>query len=289
MSTEKEVSMAEHLLSLVEKKDIWDLEIISSILNIDPKALASYVKTLPMAYGLSTSGKRLYVTPELVKDVKDEVKSSFINWYQKTEPDSFSQKQLVSVDSSQDEFKKKILDDQKFRTKITVYGENYLVQEITDRYLSRPGMQPAYQYVGGHEPINFEKNIGNVDYMCQFSVINNNRDIQSLSPLLFEVSSGFIFIFNPFDQLHVEKTKNLTKILTSRRKTDLYVLFLAILTEEENKQNLDEITSTLSKMVEILEDIETIKVSFAILSSPEQIERKINDLVQITRDLAIDS
>jgi len=285
MDAEKEVGIAEHLLSLIEKKNIWDLDIISSILDIDPNALLKYVKTLPMAYGISISGSRLSITYELVRDVKEEIKTSFINWYQRTVPDSFSQKQMISSDVQQDDYKKKILEEKRSSVKITVFGENYLVQKMIDNYLSRPDLQPTYSFAGGYEPISFEKVIGNDKYECQFSVINSSRDLISISPLLYESPAGFLFIFNPLDPMQIEKIKNMNKILTNKRDADLFMTFLAIL-PFEGEQKLVEITETLTKMIEDLEDIGKFKVSFAILTDPEQIARKINDLIQISKMLA---
>ena len=284
MDAEREAGIAEHFLSLIEKKNIWDLDIISSILDIDTNALSEYVKTLPMAYGITISGSRLSITYELVKDVKDEIKTSFINWYQRTVPDSFSQKQMIPSEVQQDEYKKKLLEDKRSSIKITVFGENYLVQKTIDKYLSRPDMQPAYSFAGGYEPINFEKMIGNDRFDCQISVINSSRDLISISPLLYEAPAGFLFIFNPLDPMQIEKIKNLNKILAAKREADLFMTFLAIL-PFEGEQKLDEIIATLTKMIETLEDIEKFKVSFAILSEPEHIARKINDLIQISKML----
>ena len=284
MNAEKEIGIAEHLLSLIEKKNIWDLDIISSILDIDPNALIEYVKTLPMAYGISISGSRLSITYELVKDVREEIKDSFVNWYQRTAPNSFSQKQMVSGDIQQDDYKKKILEEKRSNIKITVFGENYLVQKIIDQYLSKPDFQPSYSFAGGYEPINFEKFIGNDKFDCQFSIINFSRDLLSISPLLFESPMGFLYVFDPLDLMQIEKIKNLNKILASKREADLFMTFLAIL-PFEGEQKLDEISQTLTQMIEELEDIEKFKVSFAILSDPEHIARKINDLIQISKML----
>ncbi len=285
MNAEKEAGMAEHLLSLIEKKNIWDIDIISSILDIDPNALVSYVKTLPMAYGISISGSRLSITYELVKDVKEEIKSSFIDWYQRTVPNSFSQKQTVSTDAQQDSYKKQILEEKRASIKITVFGENYLVQKTIDQYLSRSEIQSSYSFAGGYEPINFEKFIGNDKFDCQFSIINSSRDLLSISPLLYESPAGFLFIFNPLDPMQIEKIKNLNKILANKREADLFMTFLAIL-PFEGEQKLEEITQILTKMIEEIEDIDKFKVSFAILSEPEHIARKINDLIQISKLLS---
>ena len=285
MNAEKEIGIAEHLLSLIAKKNIWDLDIISSILDIDTNSLIAYVKTLPMAYGISLSGSRLSITYELVKDVKQEIKDSFVNWYQRTAPSSFSQKKMVSSDVHQDEYKKKILEEKRSSTKITVFGENYLVQKIIDQYLSKSDLQPKYSFAGGYEPINFESIIGNDKFDCQFLIINSSRDLLSISPLLFESPMGFLYVFNPLDLMQIEKIKNLNKILASKRERDLFMSFLAIL-PFDGVQKLDEITQTLTQMIEELEDIEKFKVSFAILSDPEHIARKINDLIQISKMLA---
>ncbi|MHA1687461.1 MAG: hypothetical protein ACTSYD_13845, partial [Candidatus Heimdallarchaeaceae archaeon] len=67
MSEDTKTTIADHFLSLIEKKNIWGLEIISSIINIDSIALAAFIKTLPMAYGLYVQGDKLSITPELVR------------------------------------------------------------------------------------------------------------------------------------------------------------------------------------------------------------------------------
>ncbi|MCG3219859.1 MAG: hypothetical protein H7641_00635, partial [Candidatus Heimdallarchaeota archaeon] len=135
MSSEKETSMAEHLLSLMEKKNIWDLDIISSILNIDPIALSDFIKTLPMAYGLSIFNKKISVTIELVRDVEEEIKSSFVNWYQRTEPDAYSQKKLAPTDILSDEQRKQIVTNQQSKSRVSIYGDYFLIEKIINQYL----------------------------------------------------------------------------------------------------------------------------------------------------------
>ncbi|MBY9002269.1 MAG: hypothetical protein KGD64_15220, partial [Candidatus Heimdallarchaeota archaeon] len=83
MSSEKENAIAEHLLSLIDKKNVWELEILASILNIDSKALFDFIRTLPMAFGLAVSGKKLFITPELTRDVNSEIREQFVSWYQR--------------------------------------------------------------------------------------------------------------------------------------------------------------------------------------------------------------
>ena len=141
MNTEKEESIAEHFLSLIDKKSIWELEIISSILNIHPEDLAEFIDQFPMAYGLSIQGKRLYVTQELVHDVLDEVKQRFIDWYQSFAPREYSQARRA------EEIKKEyFIEDKPERispkVKISIYGNNYVVEDVLNKYLERDGLLP---------------------------------------------------------------------------------------------------------------------------------------------------
>ncbi|MHA1222328.1 MAG: hypothetical protein ACTSSG_09715 [Candidatus Heimdallarchaeaceae archaeon] len=280
MSEDTKTTIADHFLSLIEKKNIWGLEIISSIINIDSIALAAFIKTLPMAYGLYVQGDKLSITPELVRDVKEELKEIFMKWYETTAPDKYSQKQTFTVDQSDMEIKRSLVESQHSKLKLTVYGENYLTQKVIDKYLGRNAPQPSYKYVGGYELIDFEKEIGNEIYNCQFNIINYNRDTLSLAPLLFEQPSGFLFIFNPLDPLQIERIRNMSKLLIQRRSKEIFVSYLAIIEKEENERHLDEISEILSLIVENLEDKMIFKVSFAILISEEHIERKINDIIQ---------
>ena len=283
MSSEKEAKMAEHLLSLMEKKNIWDLDIISSILNIDPIELSNFIKTLPMAYGLSIYNKKISVTIELVRDVIDEIKSSFINWYQKTEPDSYSQKKLAPTDILSDEERKQIITDQQSKSKISIYGDYFLVEKTINQYLEKESLQPSYKYVGGYEPIDFELKLGNDIIPTQFSIIDYKRDILSLAPLLFEDVQGFLFLFNPQDLHQIDKVKKMSELLIKKRGKNMPVSFLAILKNEDETNSLNEIADTLTQIVENYEDIQTFKVSFAVLYKPEHIERKINDLIQTAK------
>lgn len=280
MSTEKETSMADHLLSLMEKKNIWDLDIISSILNIDPLALSDFIKTLPMAYGLSIFNKKISVTIELVRDVKTEIKDSFVNWYQRTVPDAYSQKKLAPTDILSDEQRKQIVTDQHSKSRLSIYGDYFLVEKIISQYLEREGLHPSYKYVGGYEPINFDLKLGNDVISTQFSIIDYKRDILSLAPLLFEDVEGFLFVFDPQDLHQIEKIKQMSELLIKKRKKDLSVLFLAILRSENETSSLNEIADTLTRIVECYENIEVFKVSFTVLFKPNHIERKINDLIQ---------
>ena len=103
MSSEKETAIAEHLLSLMDKKNVWELEILSSILNINSQDLFDFIKTLPMAFGLVVSGKKVYITPELFCDVEEEIKESFITWYQSTGPTAYKQSSLLSKEIMKEE------------------------------------------------------------------------------------------------------------------------------------------------------------------------------------------
>ena len=282
MTVEKETKIAEHLLSLMEKKNVWDLDIISSILNIDPIALSDFIKTLPMAYGLSILNKRISVTIELVRDVKEEIRSSFVNWYQRTVPDAYSQKKLVPTDILSDEQRKQIITDQQSKSRVSIYGDYFLIEKIINQYLEREGLQPSYKYEGGYEPINFDLKLGNDVISTQFSVIDYKRDILSLAPLLFEDVEGFLFIFDPQDLHQIEKIKQMSELLINKRKKDLVVSFLAILRSGNETNSLNEIADTLTRIVEHYEGIEVFKVSFAVLFRPDHIERKINDLIQTT-------
>jgi hypothetical protein len=280
MSSEKESMMADHLLSLMEKKNVWDLDILSSIVNIDPIGLSDFVKTLPMAYGLSIYNKKISVTIELVRDAKEEIKKSFINWHQKTEPDSYSSKKLVPTEMLSDEQRKQIVTDQQSKSKITIYGDYFLVEKILNQYLNKQGIQSSYKYVGGYEPINFDLEIGNESISTQFVVIDYKRDILSLAPLLFEDVEGFLFIFDPQDLHQIDKIKKMSDLLIKKRKQDMLVSFIAVLRNEDETNSLNEIADTLTRLVECYEDIQIFKVSFAVLIKPEHIERKINDLIQ---------
>lgn len=280
MSSEKEAIMADHLLSLMEKKNVWDLDIISSILNIDPIGLSDFIKTLPMAYGLSILNKKISVTIELVRDAKEEIKKSFINWHQRTEPDSYSQKKLTPTDILSDEQRKQIVSDQKAKSRISIYGDYFLVEKTINQYLEREGLHPSYKYVGGYEPIDFDLQLGNETIPTQFSVIDYKRDILSLAPLLFEDVEGSLFIFDPQDLHQIEKIKKMSELLIKKRKQDMLVSFIAVLRSEDETNSLNEIADTLTRLVEVYENIQIFKVSFAVLFKPEHIERKINDLIQ---------
>ena len=61
MSSEKENAIAEQLLSLIDKKNVWELEILSSIININSQDLTDFIKKLPMAFGLAVSGKKVLI------------------------------------------------------------------------------------------------------------------------------------------------------------------------------------------------------------------------------------
>ncbi|MHA2255360.1 MAG: hypothetical protein ACXAAM_04760 [Candidatus Heimdallarchaeaceae archaeon] len=280
MSTEKESSMAEHLLSLMEKKNIWDLDIISSILNIDPLALSDFIKTLPMAYGLSILNKKISVTIELVRDVETEIKDSFANWYQRTVPDAYSQKKLAPTDILSDEERKQIVTDQQSKSRVSIYGDYFLVEKIMNQYLEREGLHPSYKYVGGYEPVNFDLKLGNDVISTQFSIIDYKRDILSLAPLLFEDVEGFLFLFDPQDLHQIEKIKQMSDLLIVKRKKDMLVSFLAVLRSEDETSSLNEIADTLTRLVQCYEDKVVFKVSFAVLFRPDHIVRKINDLIQ---------
>ncbi|MCE7742938.1 MAG: hypothetical protein GOP50_10825 [Candidatus Heimdallarchaeota archaeon] len=284
MSTEKEEKIAEHLFSLIDKKSIWELEIFSSILNIHPEDLAGFIKQFPMAYGLSIQGKRLYITHELVRDVLDEVKLKFIEWYQRVAPREYSQ-----AKRTEEIRKEHFIDDRPERIsskiKISVYGNNYVVEDVLNDFLAREGLSPSFQYTGGYEPFDFQKTIGNDIYNCQFLLIDYNRDFLSLAPLLFEMPEAFLFIFNPLDKLQIDRLVKMIQSLIAKRKKDILVTFLAIVGKDIESTALDEITSTLSYLVEFLEEKPVYKVSFAILSSNDQVERKMNDLIQTAKML----
>ncbi|MHA1201014.1 MAG: hypothetical protein ACTSQ4_00660 [Candidatus Heimdallarchaeaceae archaeon] len=288
MSSEKETAIAEQLLSLIDKKNVWELEILSSIININSKDLADFIKELPMAFGLViSSGKKVYITPELVRDVKAEIKDTFISWYQSTRPGTYTQYSLLSKEIIREDFARNLRLEKKAKVKITVYGENFLVQRVIDTYLAKGNLQTTYNYEGGYEPINAEKTIGNDIVECRFCVINYGRDITSIANILFELSEGFLFIFNPLDKMQVVKSTNMINLLSHKRRSDIFVTFLGIVTEEEGQESINEIASVLSQMVGKLENIHQFKVSFAILSDKFQIERKINDLLQ-TSQLLVD-
>ncbi len=284
MSTDKEESIAEHFISLIYKKSIWELDILSSILNLHPEDLSGFIQQFPMAYGLSIQGKRFYITHELVLDVLDEVKKKFIQWYQSVAPREYSQTNRF------EEIKREYLvDDRPERgspkIKISVYGNNYVVEEVLNDYLSREGLSPSFQFAGGYEPFDFQKNIGNNIYNCQFLIIDYNRDLLSLAPLLFEMPEAFVFIFNPLDKLQIERLVKMIRSLIEKRKKDILVTFLAIVEKGIQSSELDEISGTLSHLVEFMEELSIFKVSFAILSSSDQTERKMNDLIQTAKML----
>ena len=285
MSSEKENAIAEQLLSLIDKKNVWELEILSSIININSQDLANFIKNLPMAFGLAVSGKKVYITPELIRDATEEVKEIFVSWYQSTEPGTYTQSSLLSKEIIQEDFARNLRLEKKAKVKITVYGENFLVQRVVDSYLTKGNLQITYDYEGGYEPINAEKTIGNDIVECKFSVINYRREISSLANLLFELSEGFLLIFNPLDKMQVVKLTEMINLLSQKRRSDLFVTFLGIITDEEEKESITEIASVLSIMVGKLEHIHQFKVSFAILSDEKQIERKINDLLQTSQML----
>ncbi len=284
MSMEKEKSLAEHLLSLIEKKNVWDLDILSSIIDIDSTALSNFIKTLPMAYGLSIYEKKVSITPELVIDAKEEIKNNFINWHQNTEPDSFSKVQTQKSEVTKDTSPVRLVTDEQPKVKISVYGDNFLVQKVIDKYFSKEGAQTDYQFMGGYEPINFEKTIGNDVFSCQMSIIDYKRDLVSLAPLLFELAEGFLFIFEPLDLHQVNKMKKTVDYLKTKRDTDIFVSFLAILKDDETEK-LNEIANSLTEIIFLTEGATNFQVSFAILSNPEHIERKINDLIQTSHAL----
>ena len=285
MSSDKENTIAEQLLSLIDKKNVWELEILSSILNINSQNLADFIKELPMAFGLVISGKKIFITPELVRDVTAEIKKTFVSWHQSTGPGTYTQSSLLSKEIIREDFARNLRLEKKAKVKITVYGENFLVQRVIDTYLIRGNVQTVYNYEGGYEPINIEKAIGNDIVECQFSVINYGREITSLANLLFELSEGFLLVFNPLDKMQVLKSTNIINLLSQKRRSELFVTFLGIITEEEAKESINEIASVLSKMVGKLENIPQFKISFAILSDEYQIERKINDLLQTSQML----
>ncbi|GAH94703.1 unnamed protein product, partial [marine sediment metagenome] len=81
-------------------------------------------------------------------------------------------------------------------------------------------LQVTYNYEGGYEPINEEISIGNESVECQFCVINYRREITSLANLLFELSEGFLFIFNPLDKMQVVKATNMINLLSQKRRFD---------------------------------------------------------------------
>ncbi|MBY8999763.1 MAG: hypothetical protein KGD64_02510, partial [Candidatus Heimdallarchaeota archaeon] len=203
--------------------------------------------------------------------------------YQTVGPGSYSQSSLLSKEIIKEDFVRNLRIGKKSNVKITVYGENFLTQRIIDNYLARGNLQPAYRYEGGYEPIITEKSIGNEIVECQFYVINYGRDITSIANLLFELSEGFLFVFNPLNKMQVEKATNMIRLLSQKRKSDLFVTFLAVITEEEGQNSVGEIATVLSSMVGKLEIIQQFKVSFAILSAEDQIERKINDLLQTSQ------
>ncbi len=283
MSSEKENAIAEQFLSLIDKKNVWELEILSSIININSQNLADFIKDLPMAFGLAVSGKKVHITPELVRDVTSEIKDTFVSWYQSTVPGTYTQSSLLSNEIIREDFAMNLRLEKKAKVKITIYGDNFLVQRVVDRYLTKGNLQVAYSYEGGYEPINAEKTIGNDILECQFSVINYRREISSLANLLFELSEGFLLVFNPLDKMQVVKLNDMINLLSQKRRSDLFVTFLGIITEEEGQESITEIATVLSKMVGKLEHIHQFKVSFAILSDERQIERKINDLLQTSQ------
>jgi len=282
MNSGIEESIADHLLALIDKKSIWELEIISSILNIHPDDLTEFIQQFPMAYGLSIQGKRFYITHELVFDVLDEVKAKFIAWYQSKSPRRYSQ--LKRVEEIKKEY---FIEDKPERIspkiKISVYGNNYVVEDVLNNFLAREGLSPSFSYTGGYEPFDFQKTIGNDIYNCQFLIIDYKRDILALAPLLFEMPEAFIFIFDPLDKLQIDRLAKMIQNLIAKRKTDMLVTFLAIVKSSIQTSELDEISGTLSYLVEFLEEKSIFKVSFAILSSDDQTERKMNDLIQTAK------
>ncbi len=283
MSSEKENAIADQLLSLIDKKNVWELEILSSIININSQDLNDFIKELPMAFGLAVSGKKVFITPDLVRDVKAEIKETFVSWYQSTGPGTYTQSSLLSKEIIREDFARNLRLEKKAKVKITVYGDNFLVQRVIDTYLIKDNVQTEYNYEGGYEPINTGKTIGNDIVECQFSVINYGREITSLANLLFELSEGFLLVFNPLDKMQVLKSTNIILLLSQKRRSDLFVTFLGIITEEEGRESINEIASVLSNIVGQLETIPQFKVSFAILSDEYQIERKINDLLQTSQ------
>ena len=284
MNADIEESIADHFLSLIEKKSIWDLEIISSILNIHPDDLSSFISKFPMAYGLSIQKKRFYITYELVRDVLDEVKSEFINWYQSTAPRTYSQIQRAE-ETKKDYFVNDRPERISPKIKICVYGNNYVIEDVLNNYLLREGLSPSFQYTGGYEPFDFQKTIGNNIYNCQFLIIDYKREFLSLAPLLFEMPEAFIFVFDPLDKLQIDRLVKMIQNLISKRKKEILVTFLAVVHEDIKTPELGEISETLSYLVDFMEELPIFKVSFAILSSNEQIERKMNDLIQTAKML----
>ncbi len=285
MSSNVEFSLAEHFLSLIDKKTIWELDMICSILNINVEDFTNFINKFPMAYGLSVQGKKLYITPELVGDVVDEIKKSFIEWYQRIAPDGYSQVVQATISRRTEEIRSDTPERVSPKIKISVYGNNYIVEDVLNDYLARAGLSPSFNYTGGYEPIDFQKNIGNEIYNCQFMLINYNRDMISLANLLFEMPEAFIFIFDPLDPLQSDRLVKMIKILISKRKNDMFITFLANVKSEISQDSLEDVANTLSYLVEFLEEKPQFKVSFAILSSTDQVERKINDLIQTARML----
>ena len=285
MSSNDEFSLAEHFLSLIDKKTIWELDMICSILNINVDDFTTFISKFPMAYGLSIQSKRFYITPELVSDAVEEIKKSFVEWYQRIAPDGYSQVVQASIHKRTEEVRIDTPERVSPKVKISVYGNNYVVEDVLNNFLFKAGLQPSFNYTGGYEPIDFQKNIGNEIYNCQFMLINYNRDMISLANLLFEMPEAFMFIFDPLDSLQVDRLVKMIKILISKRKNDLFITFLASVKTEIDKEVLEEVANTLSHLVEFLEEKPHFKVSFAIISSDIQVERKINDLIQTARML----
>ncbi len=285
MSLDDESSLAEHFLSLIDKKTIWELDMICSILNINVEDFTGFINKFPMAYGLSVQGKKFYITPELVNDAIEEIKQSFVDWYQRIAPDGFSQVVQASIQKRSEEVLSDTPERISSKIKISVYGNNHVVEHVLNEFLSRVGLQPSFDYTGGYEPIDFQKNIGNDIYNCQFMMINYNREMLSLANLLFEMPEAFLFIFNPLDQLQIDRLVKMVKILISKRKKDLFITFLASVKPDISQESLSDVAKTLSYLVEYLEEKPHFKVSFTILSSTNQIERKITDLIQSARML----
>ena len=102
-----------------------------------------------MAYGISIQRKRLYITPELVRDVVDEVKESFILWYQRTAPSGHSQVSPIGQYKKSETYLNDVPERVSPKIKISIYGNNYVVEDALNDYLTRAGLNPSFEYTGG--------------------------------------------------------------------------------------------------------------------------------------------
>ncbi|MHA1685532.1 MAG: hypothetical protein ACTSYD_03890 [Candidatus Heimdallarchaeaceae archaeon] len=271
--------VARHFIKLLDKKNVWDLDQLCSILNIESIEFAFFVKSLPMAYGLSLAKHRIYVTHELVKDAKNEIAKLFQEWLETTQPIESQKFEIEELDNEH-QLRGKIAKIPKRKAKISVYGDRELLKKALESFIDVSSVFSSF--VGGYTPADgvVADEIEPVE--CQFLILNSQfKKYVNAFPVITQLVQGFLLIYDPKDKLQYQSIKELTTELIKHRTKEITCAFIAFMEKEPTDLELECYLRDLRDLALSLADEPIFHVSFSITHNRGELKRKITELVHL--------